>query len=286
TSKVFCAEFFGRRLTMHSLSWGDRRRGIGPHVARTWVLDDRIGPAYSVVAVNLSIDEDDGWADDDGVDYGGGGGGGVGGVGRRRPTHLLVTSHECTYDYRARVDGPTPDEILIGGSGGGGGGSSDGGKGGSGGNGGGGGLFAYEIPAKWKVYPRVYPSPGWRRHTIASGFRVRGLGINPGAPGFVYTFHPHRSMRGKTRPHIALAGDCSQAAYVLRPRVRDGGSDSSGSDGASGSSCLDYELAARIDCGGTVGSLAVAYGPLTGASAMEDDSVAKIFVPSYDMNKV
>ena len=45
-----------------------------------------------------------------------------------------------------------------------------------------------------RMLPRFYPSPGWLRFTLASGFRVRGLSINPGTPGFPYLFHPHRSM--------------------------------------------------------------------------------------------
>ena len=35
----------------------------------------------------------------------------------------------------------------------------------------------------------------WTRTTLATGFSVKRAGINPGAPGFVYPFYPHTSMR-------------------------------------------------------------------------------------------
>ena len=51
---------------------------------------------------------------------------------------------------------------------------------------------------------------------------LRRLSINPGAPGFVYPFHPHVKMKEQgAPPHILLAGDCSDAAYVYRPTFSD-----------------------------------------------------------------
>lgn len=50
-----------------------------------------------------------------------------------------------------------------------------------------------------RMLPRFYPAPGWLRVTLASGFRVRGISINPGTPGFPYLFHPHRSMEVRFR---------------------------------------------------------------------------------------
>ncbi|CAM9234087.1 unnamed protein product [Discosporangium mesarthrocarpum] len=205
TIQVVCAEFFGRRLTMHSLSAGDPSEGIRPRVTESWVLDNKAGPAYSVRAVDLRGNSPGG-----------------------RPTHLLVTTHECIYDTSplSAVGGDvdTTTGAYSGYSSQGGGGSGEGGGGawrgvvtgmaaGGGGRGegegesvgggssagGGGALHAYEIPRDWRVYPRVYPSPGWRRTTLASGFRVRGLSINPGAPGFPYLFHPHRSLQVECR---------------------------------------------------------------------------------------
>eukprot|EP00288_Rhodomonas_lens_P019088 CAMPEP_0177715440 /NCGR_PEP_ID=MMETSP0484_2-20121128/13994_1 /TAXON_ID=354590 /ORGANISM="Rhodomonas lens, Strain RHODO" /LENGTH=599 /DNA_ID=CAMNT_0019227437 /DNA_START=321 /DNA_END=2116 /DNA_ORIENTATION=- len=85
----------------------------------------------------------------------------------------------------------------------------------------------------------------WRRRTLASGFQVKRVGINPGAPGFVYAFHPHAELRDqKAPPHLLLAGDCADAAYVFRP-----------ARGTSGE--LNYELMATFGCEGTVGSIGV-----------------------------
>jgi hypothetical protein len=113
-------------LTNNSIRWGDSRRGTRAEVVQSWVLDDNCGPAYSVVAADLT------------------------GAGNGQPTHLLVTSHECLYDHRMLGDAPAAggliegvEEISVGNR--------------AGGNGGGGALFAYEIPQKWRVYPRVYP---------------------------------------------------------------------------------------------------------------------------------
>ena len=42
------------------------------------------------------------------------------------------------------------------------------------------------------IYIYIYR---WTRTTLATGFSVKRAGINPGAPGFVYPFYPHTSMR-------------------------------------------------------------------------------------------
>jgi len=122
----------------------------------------------------------------------------------------------------------------------------------------------------------------WERTTLASGFRVKRIGINPGAPGFVYPFHPHRSMKGQGGPpHLLLAGDCADAAYVFKPRLgvgkcREGAPGSKAALGGAASDvgavqgggvaggirtkdgrCLHYELMATFGCEGTVGSIAV-----------------------------
>ncbi|CAM9789899.1 unnamed protein product [Ascophyllum nodosum] len=90
-------------------------------------------------------------------------------------------------------------------------------------------------------------------------------------------------MEGKRPPYIALAGDCSQAAYILRPAPVPVGSDSgsvstaaatergsidsertlSGGHGAL-EAPLVYEVACKIEVPGTVGSLAVGYGSFMG----------------------
>ncbi|CAM9577430.1 unnamed protein product, partial [Ectocarpus fasciculatus] len=93
TVQVICAEFFGGRVTMHSLWGGGMLPGSQPSVTESWVLDDNAGPAYSITAADLR-------------------GGSPGG----RPTHFLVTVHESsynTYSLFAAAGG-------IGGNGGGG----------------------------------------------------------------------------------------------------------------------------------------------------------------------
>ena len=136
----------------------------------------------------------------------------------------------------------------------------------------GGSLFSYEIPREWKA-----GGYRWRRRTIATGFQVRTWGqLNPGAPGFPYTFHPHKSMEKQKgrRPYILLAGDCSHAAYIFRPM--------------GGSHDMDYELWAEINCGGTVGSLAITHLPIFSQDKDRggEDGWAKLFIPNFDANKV
>lgn len=138
----------------------------------------------------------------------------------------------------------------------------------------GGSLFAYEIPSGWRRRTE------WKRSVIATGFHVKTWGqINPGAPGFPYVFYPHKGMEGSgVRPYILLAGDCSHAAYVYRP-IGQGDDD------------VKYEPMAQINCGGTVGSLAVGYLPLFGEEAAgggieEQEGWAKLFIPNFDTDKV
>ncbi|CAN0456926.1 unnamed protein product, partial [Ectocarpus sp. 8 AP-2014] len=53
TVQVICAEFFGGRVTMHSLWGGGQLPGSQPSVTESWVLDDNAGPAYSITAADL-----------------------------------------------------------------------------------------------------------------------------------------------------------------------------------------------------------------------------------------
>lgn len=305
TVEVFAAEFFSRRLTLHRVQKGDHRTGRLPRVLTSEVLDDTLGPAYSVVLADLRGD------------------------GNGQPTHVLVSSHECQYEGLAGGDEmgaaagtaaggfATPGEAagmaaaaltgvmegrpprgpgLQGSSSASAaaaaaaagatfraGGEEDGDgpelepelKGGS--------LFAYEIPRAWRK--RV----PWRRSVVATGFHVRTWGqINPGAPGFPYVFYPHSAMQGQKgqRPYILLAGDCSHAAYIYRPVPARELADPAD---------VRYEPMAQINCGGTVGSLAVGYLPLFGGEerrrrkeggGLGGGGWAKIFVPNFDTDKV
>jgi hypothetical protein len=110
--------------------------------------------------------------------------------------------------------------------------------------------------------------------------------INPGAPGFVYTFHARESDIGSTcRPLIAVAGDCAESAYVFRPDID---SNDSSLDPAGHTNVKDkaaqYKLMLEIKCESTVGSIAIGYDEF---SPVEQESgFAKIFVPCFEKDKV
>ena len=108
--------------------------------------------------------------------------------------------------------------------------------------------------------------------------------INPGAPGFVYSFFPTReggigSDKKWHRPLIGLSGDCAESAYILRPIEEDTievGEDRS----------TKYALMCEIKCSSTVGSLAVGYDDFYTAVAEQQSGYAKIYVPCYEQDKV
>jgi hypothetical protein len=190
-------------------------------------------------------------------------------------SHLLVTSHECQFSdeekERDHVDGPfiggahedlsetknihtngTPVQAIDGGS-----------------------LFSYRVPEgkdAWKTKP-------WLRSVIATGFRVKGqLGnfINPGAPGFCYTFYAKKdgSQKRGFRPLIGIAGDCAESAYILRPVDSNEGDDPS----------ANYTMMCEIECGATVGSIGVGYEDF--CFAPQQNGFAKIYIPCYEKDKV
>ena len=140
---------------------------------------------------------------------------------------------------------------------------------------GGGNVFASALNRLEAVLKSTVSSPEavrWTRSTLASGFRVKRASINPGAPGFAYPFHPHVSMKAQGRPpHILLAGDCADAAYVLQPVFREGDEEP------------QYELMASLAFEGTVGSIAV--GQVATETSV-DDGWAKFFVPVYETDRI
>ncbi len=278
TVEVLASQFFSKKVTLHSLKIGPE-----PKVVFSRTIDDRCGAAFSSVLADL-----DGMATSERrpnqptvIDSGStvvslGGGDAF--------SHLLVTSHECSFvEGGSEVDaksnryhasdkkstdyaGPsiTADQSKI-----------DGGS-----------LFAYRIPTggdTWKSKP-------WHRSVVATGFKVEGHlsnMINPGAPGFCYTFFPTREGGvGKDkkwhRPLIGLSGDCAESAYILRP-VEGGNLSPIGmSDGIDRST--KYSLMCEIKCQSTVGSLAIGYDDLH--SAEQQSGYAKIYVPCYEQDKV
>jgi hypothetical protein len=220
-------------------------------------------------------------------------------------THLLVSTHECSYDIPAALrmgasaimgqfprvrTGERPGAGLRKGdkvsaeTGPGAAPYEDGGA-----------LFAYALPdaEAWEAgegmdggaHVRVgVPAGGrdfhmrvpWERHTMFRGFKVRGWGgiFSPGAPGFPYVFKmPHKPQ---TPPLILLAGDCTGSAYIFSPLKKDMAEE--GEMSAAGQ-LPDYELAFEVECGATVGSACV-------AAAADGSGDVDVYVPSYELNQL
>jgi hypothetical protein len=252
--EVLSSQFFGKRVTLHSI-----KRGARPRIEFERIIDDRCGSAFGSILADL-----DGSASSIGnehrcvIDSGST-------VGTVRMgdsfSHLLVTSHECSYAEDNTANGEVP-EVKVGAA------SSDGGS-----------LFAYRVPegkTAWKTEP-------WVRTTVASGFRVHGQlnnMINPGAPGFVYTFHAKKEDVGSSKqPMIAVAGDCAESAYIFRP-------DSGKSDNPTESvvdTSTRYKLMVEIQCGATVGSIGIGYDDFNSA---EESGYANLYIPCYEKDKV
>jgi len=283
TIEVIASQFFSKKLSLHSI-----KLGLDPKVTFRRVIDDRCGAAFSSVLADL-----DGLTTmqhaahhplvvDSGSTV-------VSLKSNDAFSHLLVTSHECSYadnsnsepsehsqrasttdteDFESEVtvsstssstSVPSTAQSKI-----------DGGS-----------LFAYRVPTgkdAWKSKP-------WSRSVIATGFKVQGQlsnMINPGAPGFVYVFFPTReggigSDKKWHRPLIGLSGDCAESAYILRPIEED--SIEAGEDRST-----KYALMCEIKCKSTVGSLAVGYDDFY--TTEQQSGYAKIYVPCYEQDKV
>ena len=170
-------------------------------------------------------------------------------------SHLLVTSHTCSSSDASHLD--TERSSIGGGS-----------------------VFAYRVPDDspdaWKTEP-------WQRTTVASGFSCKSKLaniINPGAPGFCYTFPARRGDRSR-RPLLAVAGDCAESAYIFRPETNQDPSDPDPS--------TKYKLMVEVECESTVGSIGVGYGDFLGAigqPSQESSEYAKVYIPCYEKNKV
>lgn len=262
TIEVLSSQFFPKTVVLHSI-----KRCRKPHVTFSRVIDEQCGQAFGSVLANLDLTGTtagncrviDSGSTVECLQQG------------DSFSHLLVTSHECTF-----VDGsggdtepkngsdesvPLESKTLLT--------SPEGGS-----------LFAYKVPAgknAWKTDP-------WKRSTIASGFKVDGKlnnMINPGAPGFVYTFYPKKSDRVESRrPMIAVAGDCAESAYIFRPKYSD---DSHGANTDKDKSTT-YELMVEILCQSTVGSIGIGYDDFS--STDQESGYAKLYVPCYEKDKI
>lgn len=269
TIEVISSQFFDKKVTLHSI-----KRGSKPRVSFARVIDDRCGAAFGGILADLC----EGASDNNGLGPIALNSGSTVESIKSGDTfsHVVVTSHECDYaetdggtlshwglhdkirhqphghgvHYQDVVDSPTD---------------------------GGGSLFTYKVPVgkgAWKTDP-------WVRTTVANGFKVKGQlwnVINPGAPGFVYTFYAKSDDRsaGK-RPLIAVAGDCAESAFIFRPEKLDSNLSYKDPD-------AQYKLMCEIKCGATVGSIAVGYDTL--CSVDQEPGYAKLYIPCYEKDKI
>ncbi|KAG5653433.1 hypothetical protein H0H81_000435 [Sphagnurus paluster] len=117
-----------------------------------------------------------------------------------------------------------------------------------------GSVYAYEIPA-----PASMADPtAYQRHLLATGFPVTQGGLNQASPGSPVAFYPNAANKSGA-PHIAVAGDAAQIAYVLIPDPK---------------TPWTYTTTMLHNCGCTVGKLEVA--------DVDGDGFAEVFVPCYD----
>lgn len=101
--------------------------------------------------------------------------------------------------------------------------------------------------------------------------------VNPGAPGFVYTFHAKKDDSVTKRPLIAVAGDCADSAYIYRPSS--GTTYSNKSDPST-----QYKLMAEIACDATVGSIAIGYDDFH--TTEQERGFAKMYIPCFEKDKI
>jgi len=73
---------------------------------------------------------------------------------------------------------------------------------------------------------------------------------------------------------IAIAGDCAESAYILRPVEGEGMLDPSSS----------YAMMCQIECGATVGSIGIGYEDF--CCAPQQKGYAKLYIPCYENDKV
>ena len=273
TIEVIASQFFSRKLSLHSI-----KIGAEPKISFRRIIDDRCGASFSSLLANL-----DGTATPTTQTVVDSGSTVTTLQSGDAFSHLLITSHECQFaeDTAASGGADSGDQsdnahTVVG----------DGVRyntdASSSNSIDGGSLFAYRVPAgkdAWKTQP-------WTRSVIATGFRVRaqlGNMINPGAPGFCYTFYPTKDRQlgikreVQERPLIGIAGDCAEAAYILRPA-------SAGADDASIDRSTKYALMCEIETGATVGSIGIGYDDF--ANALQQSGYAKIYVPCYEQNKI
>ncbi|KAI2490583.1 hypothetical protein MHU86_23981 [Fragilaria crotonensis] len=264
TIEVISSEFFDRKVSVRSI-----QKGPSPKVVFRRIIDDQCGAPFSAILADLDTHKRGNTKETDSTN--------------NRPKVVDSGSTVATTKF-----GDSFSHILV---------TSQPAKGKHASGEEGGALFAYRVPTTgdWKTEP-------WKRTTVASGFQVRTNlwnMINPGAPGFVYTFHPRqqqqpqefplRQQDQKQRPMIAIAGDCSESAYILQPIEHDGdGSTGSHHDHATATTAdgvdpsTRYKLVCEIETGATVGSIGIGYGSFGKSPA----GIAKLYLPLFEKNKM
>lgn len=268
TIEVISSQFFDKKVSLHSIKCGAK-----PRVIFSRIIDDRCGAAFGGILADLregtNVDRTvgprvfDSGSTIDSIENG------------DTFSHVVVTSHEC--DYAEPPDGKLSLLGLKEGARLHPGGNSLHHQGASESSSEGGSLFTYKVPEgkdAWKTEP-------WLRNTVASGFKVKGQlwnVINPGAPGFVYTFYAKSDdhLTGK-RPLIAVAGDCAESAFIFRPDKLESKLSYKDPD-------AQYKLMCEIKCGATVGSIAVGYDRL--CSVEQEADYAKLYIPCYEKDKI
>ena len=245
TIEVISSQFFDQKVVLQSI-----QRGPEPKMVFERVLDANCGHAFSTVLADLE-DVQKTMGNEAGKPLVIHSGSTVESRGRSKGeegfSHLLVTSHACRYVSST--------------------------------SGGGGSLLAYKVPMG---HPGAWKSEDWEKQVIASDFRVKGhLAnlINPGAPGFVYTFHTAADESRRSLPMIAVAGDCSESAYIYRPiHQKDGTTDA----------LVHYELLLEIKCGATVGSIGIGYQSFAAdrPHGVNKRKATTLYIPLYEKSKV
>ncbi|KAK1738945.1 hypothetical protein QTG54_010261 [Skeletonema marinoi] len=260
TIEVIASQFFSKKLSLHSI-----KLGLEPKVTFRRVIDDRCGAAFSSVLADLdgltTMQQADAAHYPMVVDSGST----VVSLNSNDAfSHLLVTSHECSY---ADSSGETMNIMLL--------------------------LLTRKtlraksqlalmvahqcrVPHNPKLMVAHYLLTAYQLERRLEDKTMDSFGDShrfQGAPGFVYSFFPTReggigSDKKWHRPLIGLSGDCAESAYILRPIEEDTievGEDRS----------TKYALI-----------LAVGYDDFYTTVAEQQSGYAKIYVPCYEQDKV
>ena len=262
TIEVLASEFFNKQVTLTSI-----RCNVEPNVVFKKIIDDQSGQAFGCILANL--DASGVVPNRSVVDAGST-------VNCLQPghdfSHVLVTSHECKYDENdetSNIEAKSTSNGYVKIS------SAPTSKTPEGGS-----LFAYRVPEgkdAWRTKP-------WERSVVASGFKVRDKlnnMINPGAPGFVYTFYANvnDAQEMLKRPLIAVAGDCAESAFIFRPSL-----ENSTELASTDEIPTNYKLMAEIQCEATVGSIGIGYNDFS--SVEQESGYAKLYIPCFESDKI